>query len=88
MNVFNPINLPGPEININENARVSHLLQVEEVQNSPNSFDLNPMTFDLDLRPLTFVTLTLETLTLIYSETRLKTGIFTLLTLVTLTFDL
>ncbi len=38
----------------NENARVSHLPRVDGVQNSPNNFDLNHVTFDLgdlDLNP-------------------------------------
>ena len=75
----------------NENALVSHLPRVDGVQNSPNNFDLNPvtLTYDLDLwpwwpwpwplRPWPWT---------IFSETRLKTGFFIFLTLVTLTFDL
>ena len=37
----------------NENARVLHLPRVDGVQNSPNNFDLNPvtLTYDLDLWP-------------------------------------
>ncbi len=35
----------------NENAHVSHLPRVDGVQNSPNNFDLNPvtLTYILDL---------------------------------------
>ena len=41
------------EKNYHENVRVSHLPRVDWVQNSPNNFDLNPMTltYDLDLDP-------------------------------------
>ena len=67
-------------------------------ENFPNNFefDLRPcplqslastlatLTYDLDPMTLTFVILTLDHI----SDTRLKIGIFTFLTLVTLTFDL
>ncbi len=43
----------------NENARVSHLLRVDGVQNSPNNFDLNPVTLTYDLWPWT-TTLTFD----------------------------
>ena len=72
----------------NENAHVLHLLRVDGVQNSPNNFDLDPVILTYYLWPwpatLTLVTLTLDHLFWI----RLKTGIFTFLTLVTLTFNL
>ncbi len=80
---------------------MSHLPQVNGVQNFPNNFNLDTttLTFDfcdldpdeLDLRPLT-LTYDLDPLDIdpwtTFSDTRLKTGIFTFLTLVTLTFDL
>ena len=83
------------EINANENARVSHLPPADGVQNSPNNFDLNPVILSYDLWPTTFtfslatLTLTLVTLTLDHLFwNQAKIGIFTFLTLVTLTFDL
>lgn len=33
----------------NENARISHLLRVDGVENSPNYFDLDPVILTLDL---------------------------------------
>ena len=49
-----------------ENTRVSNLPRVDGVQNSPNNFDLNPVTLTYDILPwpLTLVILTLVTLTL------------------------
>ena len=35
--------------NLNENARVSHLTRVNGVQNSPNNFDLKPVTLTYDI---------------------------------------
>ncbi len=33
----------------NENTQVSHLLQVDGVQNFPENFDLDPVTLNYDL---------------------------------------
>ena len=51
-----------------------------------SSLKIEMLHFDLDLQPLTLTSVTL-TLTL-FPDTKLKTGIFTFLTLVALTFDL
>ncbi len=70
----------------NENTRVSHLPQVDEVENSLNKFDFDPTTLTYDLRPLTLTLMALTSDHFFY--TKLKTGIFTFLNLVILTFEL
>ena len=84
-------------IKINQNACVSHLPRVDGVQNSPNNFDLNPVTLTYDIcswpTTLTLVTLTLDHL--FWNKAENWTGSLTYdlcsspatLTLVTLTLD-
>ncbi len=36
---------------LHENARMSHLPQVHGVENTPNKFDLDPVTLTYDLNP-------------------------------------
>ena len=74
---------------INENTPVSHLPRVNGVQSSPNKFDLDLDPCDLwpwPLWPWPWHSWLWPWTT--FSGTRLKTRIFTFLTLVTLTFDL